>query len=96
MAKLTRWAVFLRVFLLVLLAGQPGRAVAASAAEENAWRAAQSQNTAAGYYRYLARYPTGEYVSSAIAALARLGAMGQAAPGRQVPSVNGGRGPNQY
>lgn len=75
MAKLSRWAVFLRVFLLTLVAGQAGRSGAAEPAEIKAWEMATSEGTAASYYGYLAKYPAGEYVDQAIKALMSIGAI---------------------
>ena len=84
MAKLSRWAVFLRVFLITLVAGQAGRSGAAEPPEVAAWESAASENTASAYYGYLARYPAGEFVDKAISALIEIGAIDRAAT-RQIP-----------
>lgn len=92
MAKLSRWAIFLRAFLITLVVGQTGRVDAQGAGEADAWQVASSLDSAAAYYRYLSQYPTGAYVEQAIAALTRLGAMNRAGQGRQIPSL---RSPSQ-
>ena len=74
MAKLSKWAIFMRAFIVALIASQPGRVDAQSRAEQSAWDQAQQQNTAQAYFRYLSLYPGGEFVSDALSALDRLGA----------------------
>ncbi|MEM9755979.1 MAG: hypothetical protein AAF914_08300 [Pseudomonadota bacterium] len=83
MAKLTKWAVFMRAFLLSLIALQPGRIAAQSSAEVAAWAEAVSANTIDSFHRYLSEYPAGEFVGEAVTALRQLGAFGTA-PTRQV------------
>jgi hypothetical protein len=95
-AKISRWAIFLRVFLVTLLMGQAGRVSPASPDEENAWSTAQSLDSPAGYYRYLQFYPAGEYIEAAISALIRLGAINEPVPGRQIPSLDRWRGAEPY
>jgi hypothetical protein len=87
MAKLSRWAIFLRAFLITLVVGQSQRVDAQSQAEAEAWGVASSVDSASGYYRYLSQFPTGAYVEQAISALIRLGAMSEAVPGRQIPQL---------
>lgn len=73
MAKLTRWAIFWRAFLLTFVTGS---AVNADEIERAAWQKVLGDNTAASYYRYLSEYPAGEFVDQAISALSGLGAIG--------------------
>jgi hypothetical protein len=75
MATVSRLASFWKAFFAVMLSGS--FASAASRSESDAWSAAVSVNTADGYYQYLSLFPAGDYVDEAVAALARLGAMGQ-------------------
>ncbi|MES2846111.1 MAG: hypothetical protein V4804_01620 [Pseudomonadota bacterium] len=76
MAQLSTFAIFMRAFLMVLLAGAPGRTVAADRAETEVWSQAMTSNSPEAYFLYLSRYPTGEFVELAVAALIRLGALG--------------------
>jgi hypothetical protein len=89
-AKLSRWAVFLRVFLVTLVAGQAGRSGAAEPPEIRAWEVATTEGTAAAYYGYLAQYPAGEYVDQAIRALIAIGAI-QPDATRQITPRTGAR-----
>jgi hypothetical protein len=75
MATVSRLASFWKAFFAVLLSGT--FASAASKSEMDAWEAAVSVNTADGYYQYLSLFPAGDYVDEAVAALSRLGAIGQ-------------------
>jgi hypothetical protein len=84
MARVSRWAVFIRAFLITLLAGTPARVGSAAPEEETAWTQAAQAGTVAGYYAYLSRFPAGTYVDRAIAELIRLGAIAPAA--RQLPT----------
>ena len=86
MAKLSRWAIFLRAFFVTLVVGQPGRVGSADQAEVNLWQSASSAGTISAYYDYLRKYPAGEYVEQALAELIRLGALeGSSAP-RSLPA----------
>jgi hypothetical protein len=80
MATVSRWAIFIRAFLITLLAGTPARVGSATPDEAAAWSTAAQSDSVAAYYDYLSRYPAGEYVDRAIAALIRLGAINRAAP----------------
>ncbi|TCO72042.1 hypothetical protein [Rhodovulum euryhalinum] len=86
MARLSRWAIFMRAFLMAFIAVQPSRAGGASPGEDQAWRQAQSQNTAQAYYEYLSRYPAGSYVQEAIDSLERMGALRTPPATRQMPA----------
>lgn len=85
MAQLSRWAIFVRAFLIALLAGAPARVASATSDEVAAWSSATQTDSIDGYFSYLSRYPTGEYVDRAIEALIRLGAISQAPQVRQLP-----------
>jgi hypothetical protein len=87
LAQLSRWAIFVRAFLIALLAGAPARVAGAASDEVAAWTAATQADSIDGYYSYLSRYPTGEYVDRAISALVRLGAITQSPQVRQLPRV---------
>ncbi len=80
MATVSRWAIFLKAFLITLLAGTPARVGSASPDEAAAWSTAAQSDSVSDYYDYLSRYPAGEFVDRAIAALIRLGAIAPAAP----------------
>lgn len=84
-AQLSRWAIFVRAFLIALLAGAPARVASATSDEVAAWSAATQSDTIDAYFSYLSRYPTGEYVESAIQALTRLGAISGAPQVRELP-----------
>ena len=75
MARVSRWAIFIRAFLITLLAGTPARVGSATAEEEAAWTEAARAGTVASYYAYLSRFPAGTYVDRAIAQLIQLGAI---------------------
>lgn len=83
MARVSRWAIFLRAFLIALLAGTPARVGSATAEEEVAWTEAARAGTVAAYYSYLSRFPAGTYVDRAIAQLIQLGAIAPAV--RELP-----------
>lgn len=80
MATVSRWAIFVRAFLITLLAGTPARVGSATPDETVAWSTAAQSDSVTAYYDYLSRYPAGAYVDRAIAALIRLGAIAPAAP----------------
>lgn len=83
MAKeISKWAIFLRAFLISLIAAQPAKMGNAQSGEEQAWRSAVQANTEQSYHDYLARYPAGSYVRDAIVALQRLGAIRGGVPTR--------------
>ena len=75
MAKLTEWSIFVRAFIISLLAAAPTRVGGASEEEQQAWRSALEANTASGYHGFLSKYPSSEYVRDAIDRLGRLGAI---------------------
>lgn len=85
MAQLSRWAIFVRAFLIALMAGAPAQVANAVSDEVAAWASAEQADTTQAYYSYLSRFPTGEYVDRAIAALIRLGAISQGPKVRQLP-----------
>lgn len=89
MARLSRWTIFMRVFLVTLIVGQPARVGGQSSSEDEAWQRAQSANTAQAYYGFLGEYPSGLYMQDAVRALRRLGALQEAQPGRQIPRLDG-------
>ncbi len=80
MATVSRWAIFVRAFLITLLAGTPARVGSATPDETVAWSTAAQSDSVEAYYDYLSRYPAGTYVDRAIAALIRLGAIAPAVP----------------
>lgn len=80
MATVSRWAIFVRAFLITLLVGTPARVGSATPDETVAWTTAAQSDSIPAYYDYLSRYPAGEYVDRAISALIRLGAIAPAAP----------------
>lgn len=79
----------MRVFLMTLIVGQPARVGGQTSGEEEAWRRAQAANTVQAYYGFLGEFPSGLYMPDAIRALRRLGALQEAQPGRQIPSLGG-------
>lgn len=90
MAKISKWALFMRAFLVTLIVGQPARVGSQGAGEEADWQRALNENTAAAFYRYLSDHPAGRYAGDALRQLQALGALQDNAPGRQIPSLNGG------
>jgi hydroxymethylpyrimidine/phosphomethylpyrimidine kinase len=74
MARISRLTVFWKAFFATLLSGT--LATASTRGDTEAWTAAMTTNTADGYYLYLSLFPAGDYVQEALAALARLGAIG--------------------
>lgn len=75
MAKLSKWAIFLRAFLVVFLSGAATRSGTADEGEQAAWAEAQRHCDTDAYFTYLSRYPSGEYVHQALIALSELGAL---------------------
>jgi hypothetical protein len=87
MATVSRFASFWKAFFAVLMGGS--FATAATRTDSEAWQSAVSANTADGYYQYLSLFPAGDYVDEAVAALARIGAIGiprSVGPTAPVPS----------
>lgn len=80
--KISRWTIFLRAFLVSLLASQPAKMGSAQSNEDQAWRSAVEGNTAQSYHDYLSAYPAGEHVRDAIIALQKLGAIRGGVPTR--------------
>lgn len=74
-AKLSKWAIFFRAFLVVFLSGTATRVVVADEGEQAAWADARRQCTADALFGYLSRYPSGEHVEQALSALSELGAV---------------------
>ncbi|MDZ4087805.1 MAG: hypothetical protein U1E69_13510 [Tabrizicola sp.] len=75
MARVSRLASFWKAFFMALMGGT--FASAATRGEVEAWEAALKQNTPDAFYLYLSLYPAGDYVDEAVAALGKLGAIGQ-------------------
>ncbi|MEM9320087.1 MAG: hypothetical protein AAGA70_13940 [Pseudomonadota bacterium] len=82
MAKLSKWAVFTRAFLMALIAASPARVGSQSSAEDQVWSEAQAANTTEGYNTYLSLHPDGAHVVEAVRALRSLGAFGNVTPSR--------------
>ncbi len=80
--KISRWAIFLRAFLISLLAAHPAKMGTAQSGEDQAWRSAVEANTAQSYHDYLSAYPAGDHVREAIIALQNLGAIRGGVPTR--------------
>lgn len=75
MAKLSKWTIFLRAFLVVFLSASSARVVSADEAERAAWAEAQRLCNVDAFFTYLSRYPAGEHVGQALSALSELGAL---------------------
>jgi hypothetical protein len=78
MARISRWVVFWRAFVVTLVMGvptTPGRAQVTDSAD---WARATQEGTAEAYYSYLRRNPTGQHIRDAIEALRGIGALGAA------------------
>lgn len=84
MAKISKWTIFLRAFLLSLIIAQPARMGSAQSSEDQAWRSAVESNTPQSYHDYLSAYPAGQYVRDAIIALQQLGAIQGGTPTRGI------------
>ena len=88
MAQLSKWTIFLRAFIVALIATQPTRVGGQTSAEDQAWRYALQTNTAQAYHGYLSQYPAGKYVREAIGAIQRLGALPAPPRNRSVAPQN--------
>lgn len=75
MAQLSKWAIFLRAFLVVFLSGAGSHSATADQSEREAWDEARRLCSADGFFTYLSRYPAGAYVEEALTALSELGAL---------------------
>jgi len=82
MAKISKWVIFARAFLITLIASQPAQVGGSEASEDQAWRAATQSNSVQAYHAYLSVYPAGAYVRDAIVALQNLGAIQGGVPTR--------------
>ena len=88
MATLSKWAIFVRVFLITFLLGQGTRGAMAEGGERAAWDAANCIGTAAAYYAFLSRYPAGAYADEAVARLVELGATRSKQATRNLPNLD--------
>ncbi len=77
MAKLTKWAIFLRAFLATMLASSALAQEEGLDDEAAEWSQVVRSGTAEAYFLYLRRYPRGIDVPDAMRALENL----EAAPG---------------
>lgn len=77
MAKLTKWAIFLRAFLATMMATSAYAQDEGLDDEAAEWAQVVRSGTAEAYFLYLRRYPRGLYVPDAMRALENL----EAAPG---------------
>ena len=93
MAKLSRWTIFVRAFLLALVATHAGRSSGSSHTDETAWRGALQANTPQAYFEYLSLYPAGAHIRDALERLRRLGALNAAPSTRAIESLGTSRGP---
>ena len=73
MARLTKWAIFMRAFMSALLAGSVTTGASAQTNEEADWSLVQRTGTPEAYFLYLRRYPRGGYVTQAMDALSDMG-----------------------
>ena len=87
MAKLSKWVVFTRAFLMALVAAGPSQVTGQSRSEEAIWAEAVQADNIQGYHIYLSLHPDGLYVLEAVAALPRLGAFDGGSPN---PQTRGG------
>ena len=90
MAKVTKWMIFVRVFLAAAIAGAPTRLAQADDVERAAWQAALTANTQSAIYDFLRQYPQGEFLDEAIGVLDTMGALDQTSQGRQMPKLESG------
>jgi len=74
-AKLSKWTIFLRAFLVVFLSASSARVINADEGERAAWAEAQRLCSADAFFTYLSRYPSGEHVEQALSALSELGGL---------------------
>ncbi len=93
MAALSRWTMFVRVFLVTLLVGTGGRSVADNVGERDAWKTANTIGTVAAFYAFLSRYPAGSYADDAVEKLVALGAMKSTKATRQLPNIGKSKSP---
>lgn len=78
MAKLTKWAIFLRAFLAAMVASSAYGQVEGFEDESAEWSQVQRTGTAEAYFLYLRRHPRGAYVAEAMQALEQLELTGRA------------------
>ncbi len=80
MAKLSKWAVFWRAFLLTLVLGSSGRAQTVDPQDLVEWQRAEETGTPDAYIGYLRMFPTGAFIEQAVTALLDLGVLEQSSP----------------
>ncbi len=90
--KYSKWVVFLRAFLISLIAAQPAKIGHAQSSEFRAWRFAVEQNREQAYHDYLSSFPAGTYVRDAIVALQRFGGIKGGPATRDIGGANRARG----
>ena len=76
MARLTKWAIFLRAFLAAMVASSANAQTTDAEAEAAAWAQVERAGTAEAYFLYLRRYPRGVFVEQAMSALEQLDGAG--------------------
>ena len=84
MATLSKWAIFVRAFIVALLATAPARTPGQSSSEDAVWAEAQASGSVEAYHTYLTLFPDGEHVVDAINSLRDLGAFGTVTPSRSL------------
>jgi hypothetical protein len=75
LAKLSKWAIFFRAFLVVFLSGNVARSVTTGEGEPEAWAEALRACDPDAFFTYLSRFPAGPHVEQALMALSELGAL---------------------
>lgn len=68
--KISAWTMFVRAFLVTLLAGSPAsQAQESGVSDDAAWSYALNVGTAAAMREYLRNFPTGNHIERAVRAL---------------------------
>lgn len=91
MAKLSKWSIFLRGFLLALFAAQPTKVMPDGHTDDEAWRNAREANTPEAYFEYLSKYPAGANVQDAVEELRRSGAIDNPPAARSIGNAGASR-----
>lgn len=95
MAKLSKWSIFFRGFLLALFAAQPSKVMPDGHTDDEAWQSALEANTPQAFFEYLSKYPAGSHVTDAVESLKRSGAIESPPAARSIGNGGGNQSGGQ-